>query len=167
MLLSMLPLTILAIIAGMGNVIEDMLKKHLPFDINIPHDTHITLIGVTIAMVCLVCIATILKYRSGGFAPFWKKTFIYRLLSNNYYIPQIYEAILIKPYGKLSYFLSQKIEIGLIDTNIDSLPRMLKALGSCLSKLQNGSLTGMLRLMTGGLFILLLACVAYFVWRQV
>lgn len=167
MLISMLPLTILAIIAGMGNVIEDFLKESLPLEIDIPHDMHITLIALTLAVVCLVCIATIFKYRRGGFAPFWKETFIHKLLSNHYYIPQLYENILIKPYDKLSHFLWQKVEVGLIDTSVDSLPRTLKALGSCLSKLQSGSLTGMLRLMTGGLFILLLACVAYFVWRQV
>lgn len=167
MLFSMLPLAILAIIAGMGNVIEYFLQDTLPFALDIPHNTHLALIGITLSAICLVCIFTIFKYRNGGFKPFWKETFIHKLLSNHYYIPNLYHAILIKPYESLSHILWHKVEKGFIDSNVDSLPKTLKALGAGLSKLQNGSLTRMLRLMTGGLLILLLVCVAYFVWRKI
>lgn len=165
MLLSMLPLAILSVIAGMNNIIEHFLQKTLPFTIAIPHHTHLALIAVTLVAVCLMCIFTIFKYRHGGFKPFWKETFIHKILSNHYYIPELYQNILIKPYEKFAHILWQKVEKGFIDASIDSIPQTLKALGAGLSKLQNGSLTRMLHLMTGGLLILLLFCVAYFVWR--
>ncbi len=167
MLLSMLPLAVLAIIGGMGEVLEHFLSNFLPpVTLSIPHQTHILLIGGTLGFVCLVALFSIVKYARGGFSSFWESTFIYKILSNHYYIPKLYEIILIKPYEKCAHFLWQKIELGCIDVFIDSLTHYTKALGAKLSSYQNGSLTRMLRLMAAGLCILLLVCGVYFMWRQ-
>lgn len=166
MLLAMLPLTLLAIIAGLGNVIESFLKPAFrAFSPSIPHDTHILLIGATLGLVGLSALFAIIKYARGGFSPAWESHFLYKILANHYYIPKLYEVLLIKPYIKCADFLSRKVELGYIDTCVDSLALFIKALGVKLSSCQNGSLTRMLTLMVFGLCATLLACGIYFMWR--
>ena len=167
MLLAMLPLAILSMVAGLGAILEKFLSIHLPYALpELPTQTHLLLIGSTLTLVCLVALFSIIKYAKGGFGSFWEHTFIYKILSNNYYIPKLYENLFIKPYHKCAIFLWQKIELGCIDYFVDSLARYTKALGGKLSLIQNGSLTRMLKLIIGGLCVLLLACVSYFIWRQ-
>lgn len=166
MLLAMLPLAILAMIAGLGGVIEDYLLEVLPFkQTDLSQNTHHLLIVGTLCVVVCGAIFAIFKYLRGGFAAFWQESFIYRILSNNYYIPQLYKTIFIKPYIKFSHFLWQKIELGGIDAFVDFIGFFAKTLGTKLSRIQNGDLTQMLRLMIAGLFTLLLLCLAYFIWR--
>lgn len=163
----MLPLAILSMVAGLGAILEKFLSIHLPYALpELPTQTHLLLIGSTLTLVCLVALFSIIKYAKGGFGSFWEHTFIYKILSNNYYIPKLYENLFIKPYHKCAIFLWQKIELGCIDYFVDSLARYTKALGGKLSLIQNGSLTRMLKLIIGGLCVLLLACVSYFIWRQ-
>lgn len=167
MLLAMLPLAILSIIAGLGEILEDFLSAHLPYTLpELPSQTHLLLIGATLTLVCLTALFSIIKYAKGGFGSFWEHTFIYKILSNHYYIPKLYENLFIKPYQKCAYFLWQKVELGGIDCFVDSLAHYTKALGGKLSRVQNGSLARMLTLMIAGLCILLCACVCYFMWRQ-
>lgn len=166
MLLAMLPLAILSMIAGLSGVLSNFLSTHLPYELpELPAQTHLLLIGATLTLVCLIALFSIIKYAKGGFSSFWERTFIYKILINNYYIPKLYEIFFIKPYQKCAYFLWQKVELG-IDYFADSIAYFLKALGGKLSLVQNGSLTRMLTLMIIGLGILLCVCVCYFTWRQ-
>lgn len=166
MLLAMLPLAILAIIAGFGDVLKEFTNYRLPdFNINIAHDTHIALIGLTLSAVILVILFAIFKYARGGFSTAWENNFIYKLLSNQYYIPALYEKILIKPYQKCAKCLYEVLELKIIDKFVDNLAYGIKALGKILSHLQSGSLTNMLRLMSFGLCALLIICACYFIWR--
>lgn len=166
MLLAMLPLMVLAIIAGFGGVLESFLKNAFPaFSLEIPHDTHILLIGGTLGLVGLSVLFTIIKYARGGFSAFWESNFLYKILSNQYYIPKLYEILFIKPYYKCANFLWQKVETKCIDRFVDSLALFIKALGIKLSLMQNGSLSRMLLLMCLGLCAMLFACGIYFMWR--
>ena len=166
MLLAMLPLMILAIIAGFGGVLESFLKNAFPaFSLEISHDTHILLIGGTLGLVGLSVLFAIIKYARGGFSAFWESNFLYKILSNQYYIPKLYEIIFIKPYYKCAHFLWQKVEFGGIDRFVDSLALLIRVLGLKLSLLQNGSLSRMLLLMCLGLCAMLFACGIYFMWR--
>lgn len=166
MLLAMLPLAILSIIAGLGEVLEHFLSGYIPYTLpTLPTQTHFLLIGATLSLVALVALFSIIKYAKGGFSTFWERTFIYKILYNNYYIPKLYECFFIKSYQKCALFLWHKIEIG-IDHFTDTIAHYVRALGGKLSLIQNGSLTRMLTLMIGGLTLLLLACALYFIWRQ-
>lgn len=159
MLLAMLPLGILAIIAGFGGIIEEFINASMPYFMpHLSHGTHIALvIAVPLSLVGLSALFAIIKYARGGFSSRWENTFFYKILSQHYYIPKLYHLILISPYKHLSHWLFIRIEQGIIDALYDGLGRVCKNLGLALSYIQNGSLSRMLRLMVGGAFILLLA----------
>lgn len=165
MLLAMLPLGILAIIAGLGGVIERFISLGLPYTMReLSHSTHILLIiALPLTLVGLSALFAIIKYARGGFSATWESNFLYKFLANHYYIPKLYEILLIKPYFKCAD-LWQRVE-GYIDSFVDSLALFIKALGIKLSSIQSGSLTRMLTLMVFGLCATLLACGIYFMWR--
>lgn len=167
MLLAMLPLAILSLIAGLGDVIKNFLHINLPYTLpTIPTQTHFLLIGATLSLVCLSALFAIIKYARGGFSAFWERTFIYKILYHHYYIPKLYKHIFILPYKKCALFLWQKIELECIDRGVDSIARGIKYLGNKIALIQNGALTRMLTLMIVGLFILLALSAMYFIWRQ-
>ncbi|PAF53854.1 NADH-quinone oxidoreductase subunit L [Helicobacter sp. 13S00482-2] len=164
MLWSMFPLVILAIIAGFfEKKFSYFISQAIP---EIKHfDAPVSLL-ITIAMtVSLLCaFYAIIRYMRGSCAEKNQTSFLYKILINQYYIPQLYKKMFVYPYSKISEFLWQKIEIKIIDAMVDGVGKILLYLSKSLQCLQTGNLTQSLRLMSFGVLAMLVFAIIGF-WR--
>ncbi len=162
MLYAMLPLGILAVFAGFFEPnFHHFVMQTLPdFNANLESQTIWNLILLT-SFVALCGIAfAVLKYHKGGFSPKWQETFIYKFLSNQYYIPYIYDKLFIQNYIKLSKiaWLGDK---HVIDFVVDRIARFLNSSGESMQWIQGGNLSKMLKIMFFGVVVLLLLVFIY------
>ncbi|CAI8208338.1 MAG: NADH-quinone oxidoreductase subunit L [Sulfurovum sp.] len=157
--IAMLPLAVLAIIAGWyEHSFIDFVTKTLPTweATSLSSATIWILIIVTSATAILGIAVAVYKYRNGGFDKSWENTFIYRLLSNQYYIPKFYEVAISKPYKAISDWIFRVIEVDIIDTAIDGIAKLIYKAGKGARPIQSGNLSSSLRLMALGLILGLL-----------
>lgn len=162
MLYAMIPLAFLAIVAGffehsfmefVGRFV-DIKEMHL--------DSAIFAILIALALFVAISgiIFAILRYKETS--AWWqkdrsniKKGFFYKLLSNQYYIPRLYDIIFIRTYKVLSRFLWQGVDLKIIDFVVDLIARLFMKSGESARKLQSGILTQSLMLMSAGIFVIL------------
>lgn len=162
MLYAMIPLAILAIIAGffehsfmefVGRFV-DIKEMHL--------DSAIFAILIALALFVAISgiIFAILRYKATS--AWWQKDrsniekgFFYKLLSNQYYIPRLYDIIFIRTYKVLSRFLWQGVDLKIIDFVVDLIACLFMKSGESARKLQSGILTQSLMLMSAGIFVIL------------
>ena len=168
MLLSMLPLGILAIVAGFfehpffalleGNYLP---SKNIPLD----HSLLIWLILAASGVALAGIIAAIFAYKNGlgnglGFTEKIKflreDSWLFKLLFNQYYIPRIYEAVFMRPYRALGEFFWRKIDLKIIDLAIDCIAALCLFVGDKSRATQKGNLSQSLIFMVAGIFGLLL-----------
>ena len=154
MLFAMLPLAILAVVAGF---FEELFAQHLAFLSKVSFKQsdfpHYYLAIIATIVVFGGIIFAIQKYKNGfRDSP---HTLLYKVLLNQYYIPQFYEKYIIVPYQKIATFLWQKVECKVIDNIIDSLARLLAKGGECERVTQSGDISQSIRLMVFGVFIFL------------
>lgn len=153
---AMIPLAILAVIAGMfEHSFVEFVTKVLPTweASNLTHSTAWILILITSAVAIFGIAVAVFKYRNGGFSKSWEDTAIYKLLSNQYYIPKFYEYFVSKPYYAISVWTWKIIEVKIIDNAIDGLAHLVNKLGATLRPIQSGNLSSSLRLMVFGLIL--------------
>ena len=153
---SMIPLAVLAVIAGwFEHSFIDFVTKALPTweASNLNHSTVWILILVTSAIAIGGIALAVIKYKGEGFSKSWEDNFVYKLLSNQYYIPKFYENFISKPYYALSMWMWKVIEVKLIDASIDGLAHLVNKLGVKARPIQTGNLSSSLRLMVLGLIM--------------
>ena len=153
---AMIPLAILAVIAGMfEHTFVEFVTQILPTweASNLTHSTAWILILVTSGVAIFGIAVAVFKYRNGGFSKSWEDTAIYKLLSNQYYIPKFYEYFVSKPYYAISVWTWKIIEVKIIDNAIDGLAHLVNKLGATLRPIQSGNLSSSLRLMVLGLIL--------------
>lgn len=153
---AMIPLAVLAVIAGwFEHAFVEFVTKTLPTweASNLNHSTAWILILVTSAVAIGGVAFAIIKYRNGGFSKSWEDNFVYKLLSNQYYIPKFYENFISKPYYVISVWMWNVIEVKLIDASIDGLANLVNKLGVKVRPIQTGNLSSSLRLMVLGLIL--------------
>ena len=151
---AMIPLAILAVIAGwFEHSFVEFVTKILPTweASNLNHSTAWILILITSAVAIFGIAVTVYKYRNGGFSKNWETTGIYKLLSNQYFIPKFYENFISKPYYAISVWMWKVVETKLIDASIDGLAHFINKLGVGIRPIQTGNLSSSLRLMAVGL----------------
>ncbi|QKF68435.1 NADH:quinone oxidoreductase I, membrane subunit L [Arcobacter venerupis] len=150
---AMIPLAILAVIAGwFEHSFVEFVTKVLPtWDANIDYSVAWILILITSIIAIGGILLAVFKYKNGGFSKSWEETSIYKLLSNQYFIPQFYKNFISIPYYKFSVWAWKTIEIKLIDGSIDGLAHFVNKLGVKVRPIQSGNLSSSLRLMVLGL----------------
>jgi NADH-quinone oxidoreductase subunit L len=160
-ILALSPLAILAVVAGFfEEQFIHIVSYVLPdFVFNIAHTTEIVLIGITSFVALFGILFAITKYKMGGFSKSLEDTKIYKLLYNQYYIPEFYDKYVTKPYFKIADFLWKEIDIKIVDATVDLVAEILVVLGKVSSYFFNsGNLSKMLRIMAGGvIFFAILA----------
>ena len=153
---AMIPLAILAVIAGwFEHSFVEFVTKILPTweASNLNHSTAWILILVTSAVAIFGIAVAVIKYRNGEFSKNWETRGIYKLLSNQYYIPKFYENFISKPYYAISVWMWKVVETKLIDASIDGLAHFINKLGVMIRPIQSGNLSSSLRLMALGLIL--------------
>jgi NADH-quinone oxidoreductase subunit L len=159
---AMFPLAVLAVIAGFfETAFIEFVTKQLPqYAPHVtPHFMHYVLIAATLGIAISGILFAVYKYNKGGFSKECEKLPIYKLLSNQYYIPKFYDVVFVKTYKKLADFAWHKLDLKVVDFTVDMVGHIL-LLGSKEGvKMQSGNLSTMLKWMVFGLFVLLLVVV--------
>ncbi len=157
MLISMLPLAILAIIAGwFEHSFFEFVKFILPAsEPHVSTTAFILLILVTSAIALGGIGFAVFKYRAGGFSKKLENSFVYKLLSNQYYIPKLYEVLISTPYAILSNIAWKQLDLKVVDATVDFIAKTIYVSGDKTRVIQSGNLSKMLRWMVVGLIILI------------
>ena len=158
-LIAMSPLAILAIVAGFGmKTFEHFVTELLPEYHMSEHTHHIAWILGLVVLVCAV----------GGIVLAYKKyfkglkrdekvenTWYYKLLANQYYIPNFYEEFISKPYAMISDMMWNKVDMKIVDATVDGIAKILYKTGDGSRKMQTGNLSNYLNWMAVGAVLLL------------
>ncbi len=164
---AMIPLALLAIIAGwFEHTFVNMVTYILPTweASNISHSTAYILISITSAMALFGIVFAVIKYKNGGFSNKWGNSFVYKLLINQYYIPQFYDKVICKSYFCLSKFAYRIIDMKIIDATVDLIGKTVYKTGVHSSPIQSGNLSHTLKIMAFGVaFILFLSVTLAFI----
>ncbi len=165
MLWGMLPLAILAVIAGMvfKTPYYEMVTQLLPAGEYHVHSA-LTYWIMTIGTQLFVIAAIIFAYKKYAKAVKVDKKvesgMLYQLLFNQYYIPQFYEEYISKPYRELSDMM-WKIDQKVVDASVDGVANFFYNTGKKTHTMQDGNLSTMLRWMVIGTVVLLVLAAAY------
>ncbi len=169
MLVGMSPLLLLAIIAGSFKMTYfEMVTAVLPATEYHVHSAF-TYWAMTIGTQLFVVFAILYAYKkyANGFVKIpdgtsdMEKSFVYKLLSNQYYIPYAYETFLVKPYRELSTIFWTQIDQKIVDGTVDGIASIIYGTGEKTRDMQSGNLSTMLKWMVVGLVVLLSLAVAF------
>lgn len=161
MLFAMLPLALLAIVAGFfEHSFMDFIARLIS-----PKEAHLdsSTLAILVALALFVAISGIIL----AVAIFRKnrppcENFIKTLLLNQYYIPKLYDIIFVRSYKALAQFLWKEIDLKIIDFMVDFIARSFFRSGESARKIQSGNLSHSLMLMFSGIFVALALLLAVF-----
>ena len=166
---AMIPLVVLAVIAGWGeHAFVEFVTKLLPSweASNMQHSTALILIVITTAIaVSGIGFAYYMYIKKDGFSKSWENNFFYKVLINQYYIPQFYDKCICKPYLALSRF-AWKLDIKVVDAIVDGVAKGIYATGKEVRPMQSSSLSTSLRVIVAGMAFLLIIAVILIFMRQ-
>ena len=165
MLWAMAPLALFATFGGFSehkffHFVTEFLPKFEP-EIE-PHFMSYVLVVITLGIAISGILYAVYKYSTGGFSKEVEEYPIYKLLANQYYIPDFYDKCIVKPYMAISAFLWQKVDVAIVDMTVDAIAKVLYKGGDKARVMQSGNLSNMLRLMVFGLLVLLLLAVIFY-----
>lgn len=155
MLFSLIPLAFLSIVAGfIEHGFEKFSLMALPeYIIDIAGEVSMLLIACTLISVVAVIVITIYFYKDGKFSNKFTNNIIYKILINEYFIPNLYSKF-VSIYKHSCLFLAS-FDKKIIDYSVDFIASSVYKFGSFASKIQTGNLSFMLKLMVFGLFAML------------
>ncbi len=169
MLVAMAPLLVLAVIAGsFKGTYFDMVTIVLPAtDYHI--DSAIVYWIMTIGTQLFVLGAIAFAYKKYALSEVkvpdgtsaMENSFGYKLLKNQYYIPQFYENYLVKPYRELSLAFWKEVDMKIVDATVDGIAKAIYNTGENTRDMQNGNLSTMLTWMVAGAVGLLSLAVVF------
>ena len=162
-LIAMSPLAILAISAGWYmDEYKEFIYGLIPAYEMSEHTHHIAwLLGTLVVIVALSVITlAYIKYARKGVNAFKRdeekeKSFIYKLLKNQYYVPVAYEMFITKPYAMISEHLWKDVDMKIVDASVDGIANFLYRSGDSARKMQTGNLSNYLNWMAVGSVLLL------------
>ncbi len=169
MLVAMSPLLLLAIIAGSFKMTYfEMVTAVLPATEYHVHSA-ITYWIMTIGTQLFVILAIAFAYKKyannkvkvpDGTSKM-ENRLCYKVLSNQYYIPYIYEEYLAKPYKELSTLFWKQIDMKVVDATVDGIAGIIYSSGEKTRVMQSGNLSTMLKWMVAGTIGLLSLAVVF------
>lgn len=160
---ALIPLGVLATIAGFfEHSFEAFVTKLLPeFEFHIEHSVEYGLIAAALAMAISGILVAVYAYKKGGFPSWLEDRPCYKILSNQYFIPQLYDKVFVVPYTKLSAFAWQNIDMKVVDFIVDAIAKVIYTTGDRARGMQSGNLSDMLKWMVFGLVALLALVFVY------
>ncbi len=120
----------------------------------------LTVLAVAIA-VASIAFAYSLYIRSPGSAEGIRNRaeWLYGLLWNKYYVDEIYDAVVLTPYTRLSRFFWQTLDAGGIDGAVNGIAALTGALGERVRRLQTGNVQSYAMVMLIGAAFMLLVLI--------
>jgi len=164
-LIALSPLGILAVIFGwFKEPFMEFVTQLLPAYEMSEHTEHYVAIltVVTTAIALSGIIFAWLRYSKGlKRSETIEQSLPYRILSNQYYIPILYEKVFSKPYAELSKIFWEDIDKQVVDASVDGIASVVRDSGDTTRKVQTGNLSDYLKLMgTGALVLVALVLIA-------
>jgi NADH-quinone oxidoreductase subunit L len=169
MLIAMAPLLLLAITAGVlkGSYFE-MVTAVLPATEYHVHSQIVYWI-MTIGTQLFVIAAIAYAYKKYAFSEVtvpdgtsaMENSFGYKLLKNQYYIPQFYENYFVKPYREMSHGFWKEIDMLVVDASVDGIANFFYSTGEETRGMQSGNLSTMLKWMVVGIVVMLSLAVVF------
>ena len=165
MLIAMSPLAVLAVIAGFTfkEGYYEMVTTLLPATEYHIHDHttfYIMLFGTQLIVGISIAYAYYRYTKTKWYNEKLEKGFIYQLLFNQYYIPKLYDDMIVKPYIFMSHIMWKFVDQKIVDATVDFIATTIYKTGERGSSLHNGNLSTMLRLMSFGFVMLLILAIA-------
>jgi len=162
---AMLPLGILAIVAGWGeHSFVEFITHLLPhFEGEVTSSEALFLLVVTSAIAVGGVLFAVIKFKNNNeyFSSKLKNRLCYKILANQYYLPKFYDSVIVKPYLALSKFSWKEIDMKIIDTIVDGIASSIREGGNSSRVIQTGNLSKALKIMTSGIVILLLLSIIF------
>lgn len=168
-LIAMSPLLILAIIAGSFKMTYfEMVTAVLPATEYHVHSV-VTYWIMTIGTQLFVLLAIAFAYKKyannritvpDGTSKM-ENRLCYKILSNQYYIPYVYEEYFSKPYKELSEVFWKHIDMKVVDASVDGIANIIYSTGENTRTMQSGNLSTMLKWMVAGTVALLSLAVVF------
>jgi len=162
---AMTPLAILAICAGwFEEQFVEMVTKVLPImEMEVDSMTSSFLLVVTTGIALSGITFAVMKFRKDGsyYSKSMKNRLCYKVLANQYYLPHFWEAVVSKPYAKLSEFSWKELDLKIIDLIVDGIAKGIYGGGEAGTSFQSGNLSKALQWMGIGIFILIIFVVAF------
>ncbi|WP_024954908.1 NADH-quinone oxidoreductase subunit L [Sulfurospirillum arcachonense] len=157
------PLALLAIVAGFfEHSFHEFTTQLLSnYEFTLEHSVGMILIFATSAIAISGIAFAVFKYKRGGFSENIENWGIYKLLSNQYYIPKLYEVAIMKPFTALSKFIWLEVDMRIVDSTVDMIAKVIYGTGEKARKMQSGNLSSMLRWMVVGIIVLLVLAIFY------
>jgi len=157
------PLALLAIVAGFfeHSFHEFTTQLLADYEFTLDHSVALMLIFATSAIALSGIAFAVYNYKRGGFSEKIENWGVYKLLSNQYYIPKLYDVAIMKPFTALSRFAWLNIDNKIVDATVDMIARVIYGGGEKARKIQSGNLSSMLRWMVVGIIILLALAIFY------
>jgi len=158
-LIAMSPLAILAVIAGFfKDSFEHFVTALLPEYHMSEHTHHIAwLLGIVVLVFAVGGIALAFKkyYKGLKRDEALESSWYYKLLANQYYIPNLYEEFISKPYAMISEMMWNKVDMKVVDATVDGIAKFLYKSGDGSRRMQTGNLSNYLNWMAVGAVLLL------------
>ncbi len=164
-LIAMSPLALLAVFAGFGmGSFEHFVTKLLPEYHMSEHTHHLAFIlGVVVLLFAVGGIVLAYKKYGKGLKRDEKveSNFLYKLLANQYYIPNLYEECISKPYMMISEKMWKEVDMTIVDKTVDSIAGFFYKSGDKARGMQTGNLSNYLNWMAvGGVILLIIAVIS-------
>ena len=163
-LVAMAPLAVLAISFGwFMKSYEHFITKNLP-EYHMSHHTHeiAWALGLLVIVVAVTGIFIAYKKYAGKGADAWRrdeefeKSFFYKLVANQYYVPKFYDEFIVKPYTVASEKF-WAIDKAVVDGTVDMIAKVIYKTGDVSRGMQTGNLSSYLNMMGAGALLLVLA----------
>ncbi len=117
--------------------------------------TELTLMGLSSLLIIIVCVWAWNKYKN--FDGTIKEAGLFaKAIQNKFYVDEIYDFIIVKPFTALSRFLSNVIEKSGIDALVNGVGKGINYSGRQIRLLQSGFVGSYILLMVVGLLVLLI-----------
>jgi len=160
---ALIPLAALAIVAGFfeHSFHEFTTQLLVDYEFTLDHSIALVLIFATSAIALSGIAFAVYKYKRGGFSEKIEQWGVYKLLSNQYYIPKLYEEGIMKPFTTLSRFAWKSVDVRIVDATVDMIASVIYGTGQKARKVHGGNLSSMLRWMVVGVIVLLALAIFY------
>ncbi len=162
-LVAMAPLAALAISFGwFMKSYEHFITKNLP-DYHMSHATHDIAWALGLLVIAFAVTGIFIAYKkyAGTGADAWKrdeefeKSFFYKLVANQYYVPKFYDEFIVQPYTVASEKF-WAIDKAVVDGTVDMIAKVIYKTGDVSRGMQTGNLSSYLNMMGAGALLLVL-----------
>jgi NADH-quinone oxidoreductase subunit L len=135
-----------------------IVSKPLHMAHHLDHATEYLLMGLSVGIALTVIIVAYVIYVAKKAVPTKDEAsynFIEKLISNKYYIDEIYEEVFVKPFYGISSLFHSILEVKIIDGIVNGVGKSFQKVSTAIRTIQNGSINFYIYMMVLGATLIL------------